>query len=144
MVLVAGRLHIARIDSGDGSLEVVDVPTDGGGARRIWSDSRGRLYVTEWNAGKLGRYNPQSGRWDEWTLPGANPQPYAVYVDDDDTVWITDFGADAVVAFDPRTEQFESYPNPTQAAEVRQLLGRPGEVWGAGSGTDTLQVISTR
>ena len=136
--------YIARIDGRDGSLDVVDVPTDGGGARRIWSDSRGRLYVTEWNAGKLGRYNPQSRTWDEWALPGSNPQPYAVYVDEDDTVWVTDFGADAVVAFDPRTEQFESYANPTPTAEVRQLLGRTGEVWGAGSGTDTLQVIRTR
>jgi virginiamycin B lyase len=27
---------------------------------------------------------------------------------------------------------------------VRQLLGRPGEVWGAESGTDKLVVVHTR
>src|SRR6266545_2101790 len=36
--------YIARIDSSDGRLVVVDVPTEGGGARRVWSDSQGRLW----------------------------------------------------------------------------------------------------
>jgi virginiamycin B lyase len=134
--------YIARIDS-DGRVEVVDVPTAGGGARRVWSDSRGDLWVTEWNAGKLARYDPDAERWREWTLPGDNPQPYAVFVDDRDIVWVTDFGADALVRFDPRTERMASLPFPTSGAEVRQLLGRSGEVWGAGSGTDTLIVLRT-
>jgi streptogramin lyase len=31
-----------------------------------------------------------------------------------------------------------------QSAAVRQMLGRPGEVWGAESGTDRLVRIRTR
>jgi virginiamycin B lyase len=69
--------YIARIDSPDGRVTVVDVPTPGGGARRVWSDSRGRLWVTEWFAGKLGRYDPTTRSWREWALPGDTPQPYA-------------------------------------------------------------------
>jgi virginiamycin B lyase len=135
--------YIGRIDPRGGGLAVVDVPTSGGGARRIWSDSRGRLWVTEWNAGTLGRYDPSSGSWSEWRLPGGAPQPYAVYVDDRDVVWVTDFGANALVRFHPRSERFRVIPFPSVGAEVRQLLGRPGEVWGAESGTDKLVVLRT-
>ncbi|MGH2573185.1 MAG: virginiamycin B lyase family protein [Actinomycetota bacterium] len=135
--------YIARIDSPDGRLTVVDVPTPGGGARRVWSDSRGRLWVTEWFAGKLGRYDPTRRSWREWALPGGTPQPYAVYVDEEDIVWVTDFGSNALVRFDSQAERFDAFPFPSPGAEVRQLLGRPGEVWGAESGTDKLVVLLT-
>jgi virginiamycin B lyase len=69
---------------------------------------------------------------------------YAVYVDDQDVVWLTDFGANAIVRFDPRTETFTSYPHAQPNAAVRQLLGRPGEVWGAMSGQDKIVLVRTR
>lgn len=86
---------------------------------------------------------PDAGTWQEWPLPGENPQPYAVFVDDADLVWITDFGGDALVRFDP-TSEFTAFPWPTPGAQVRQLLGRPGEVWGTGSAIDTVIVLRTR
>ena len=60
--------------------------------------------MSEWNAGKIGVYDPRRRSWREWRVPGANPQPYAIYVDDRDIVWVTDFGANAIVRFDPRTQ----------------------------------------
>jgi virginiamycin B lyase len=89
-------------------------------------------------------YDPSSKMWREWRVPGARPQPYSVYVDDEDQVWLSDFGANSLVRFDPRTEQFTSFPLPAQGAAVRQLLGRPGEVWGAESAADDLVVVETR
>jgi virginiamycin B lyase len=47
------------------------------------------------------------------------------------------------VRFDPATETFESFPLPSPNASVRQILGRPGEVWGAESGVDKLVVVRT-
>jgi virginiamycin B lyase len=136
--------HIARIDVGTGKATRVEPPTRDQGARRVWSDSRGRIWVSEWNAGQLGMYEPARRRWREWKLPGAAPQAYAVYVDDRDVVWVTDFGANALVRFDPRTEGFTVYRHRTPGAAVRQLLGRRGEVWGAESGLDRLVVARTR
>jgi virginiamycin B lyase len=136
--------HIARIDTRSGRARIVEPPTEGQGARRIWPDSRGRLWISEWNAGKLGVYNPRTRRWREWRLPGQNPQPYAVYVDEADLVWLTDFGANALVRFDPARRRFDSFLLPQQGANVRQLLGRAGEVWGAESGTDRLVVALSR
>jgi virginiamycin B lyase len=132
--------HVARIDTRNGRARVIEPPTEGQGARRIWSDSQGRLWVSEWNAGKVAAYDPRAKRWREWRLPGENPQPYAVYVDDADLVWLSDFAANALVRFDPVHERFETFRLQTAEANVRQLLGRHGDVWGAESGTDRLVV----
>jgi virginiamycin B lyase len=128
---------------GSGRVTVLDPPTAGQGARRVWSDSSGRLWISEYVAGRLGRYDPATRRWREWKLPGEAPQPYAIYVDDRDIVWLSDFASNRLVRFDPRRGRFRTYPWPAEGAAVRQLLGRPGELWGAQSGADSLVVART-
>jgi virginiamycin B lyase len=135
--------YLGRIDVRTGTATVLEPPTRGQGARRAWSDSRGRIWISEWNAGKLGRYDPAARRWREWRLPGRSAQPYAIYVDDRDFVWLSDFGANALVRFDPRTSRFTTVRLPSAGAAVRQLLGRRGELWGAESGVDKLVVVRT-
>jgi len=132
--------YLGAINRTTGALTVLDTPTPGGGARRVWSDSGGRLWVTEWFAGRLARYDPASATWLEWDVPGE-AQPYAVYVDEDDGVWITDFGSNAIHRFDLATESFLTLTHDRSPANVRQLLGRTGEVWGAESATDRLVVV---
>jgi virginiamycin B lyase len=143
--------HIAQIDRETGKATPIDPPTASQGARRVWSDSKGRIWVSEWNSGQVSVYDPSASsgqgqeakRWRQWKLPGARPQTYSVYVDERDQVWLTDFGANAIVRFDPASEQFESFPLQPANAAVRQMLGRPGEVWGAASSHDKLIVIRT-
>ncbi|MFW5941683.1 MAG: virginiamycin B lyase family protein [bacterium] len=133
--------HIARIDRESGDVTRLDPPTPGQGARRVWSDSQGRIWVSEWNAGQVAVYDPATEQWREWPLPGDNPRAYAVYVDEQDMVWLSDFGANALVMFNPQDETFTTFPLPNPDGAVRQILGRPGEVWGAESGADTLVVV---
>jgi virginiamycin B lyase len=136
--------YLGKIDLQNGAATVLEPPTPGQGARRVWSDSHGRLWVSEWNAGQLARYDPQTGAWQEWRLPGEHPLPYAVYVDENDQVWLSDFGANALLRFDLAGETFEVIKLPSSPANVRQLLGRTGEVWGAESGVDQLVVVRER
>jgi virginiamycin B lyase len=136
--------HIARVDITSGKATRLAPPTSGQGARRVWSDSKGRIWVSEWNAGRVAVYDPARRRWREWKLPGSAPAAYAVYVDDRDIVWLTDFDANAIVRFDPATQRFTVLRLKLPDANVRQLLGRPGEVWGAESGVDRLVVVKTR
>ena len=131
--------HIAEINVRTGKATVIRPPTAGQGARRVWSDSKGRIWVSEWNAGKVGRYDPATKKWREWDVPGP-AQVYAVYVDDKDNVWLTDFGRSGIWRFVPATGEFTRVPL-RAGANVRQLLGRAGEVWGAESGADRLVVI---
>lgn len=135
--------HIAAIDD-DGSATVLEPPTPDQGARRAWSDSEGAIWVSEWNSGNLSRYVPDTEEWTTWPLPGDAPAAYAVYVDEADIVWLSDFGANAMVRFDPSNEQFTAYPLPHDPGEVRQIHGRPGEVWAGESAADHLVVIRTR
>ncbi len=133
--------YVGRIDVETGRATVLRPPTRAQGARRVWSDSKGRIWITEWNAGRLAVYDPAPGAWGEWRVPGRDPKPYAVYVDEDDGVWLSDFGSNDLMRFDPETERFTKIPLPTQSADVRQLAGRKGEIWGAESGADKLVVV---
>jgi virginiamycin B lyase len=135
--------YIAHVDTASGEATVIEPPTPNQGARRVWSDSAGRIWVSEWNVGQLGLYDPATGAWQEWPLPGPNPRAYGIYVDERDKVWVTDFGGNALVSFDPPTESFEVYPFPGNGAGVRQLLGRPGEVWGGASALNQVYVLYT-
>jgi virginiamycin B lyase len=135
--------HVARVDAATGAATVLEPPTPGQGTRRVWSDSTGRIWCSQWTSGQVAVFDPATEAWREWRLPGEAPQAYAVYVDDHDRVWLTDFGANALVVFDPTTEAFRSVPLPSEPSEVRQLLGRPGEVWGAESAADALVVVRT-
>jgi virginiamycin B lyase len=133
--------HIARIATDTGQATVLEPPTADQGARRVWADGRGRVWVSEYNSGRLGRYDPKSGDWREWPLPGDHPQPYAVFADDAGTVWLSDVGAGRLVSFDPATETFTVANG--DAPAVRQLHGRTGEVWGAASGSDQILLVRT-
>jgi virginiamycin B lyase len=129
--------YVGRIAKETGDVTVLSPPTAGQGSRRVWCDSKSRVWVSEWNAGQLARYD---GTWREWKLPGDRPMAYAVFVDDADVVWLSEWGANAIVRFDPVKETFSVLGHPSPNANVRQLLGRHGEVWGAMSGQDKLVV----
>lgn len=139
-VSLAGSFF-GKLDLETGETMVIEPTTKGAGTRRVWADSKGRLWVSEWNAGNLSVYDPAAKEWRVFRLPGEAPHAYAVYVDDKDQVWVSDFAANAILRFDPETSAFESFPSDKLEAAVRQMLGRPGEMWGAESGTDRLVVI---
>src|SRR5690606_23854936 len=56
-VSLAGS-HLARIDRDSGAATIIEPPTPEQGARRVWADSAGNLWISEWNGGKLTRYTP--------------------------------------------------------------------------------------
>ena len=87
--------YLGQIDLETGATTVLEPPVPRQGARRVWSDSRGALWITGWNSGDLFRYDSKSKTWARWHLPGDGPQPYAVYVDETDAVWVSDWGANA-------------------------------------------------
>ena len=134
---------IGHVDRRTGESKVVEPPTKNQGARRVWSDSRGVLWISEWLSGNLSTHDPGKNVWRSWKLPGAGPRPYAVWVDESDIVWVSDFGGNAIFRFDPATESFDRFAFAREGAGVRQILGRSGEVWLPESGTDRISVIRT-
>ena len=139
-VSLAGS-YLANVDLETGAATVYEPPTKDQGARRVWSDSKGRLWISEWNSGNVSVYDPAAKSWKQWKLPGDRPRAYAVWVDPDDKVWLSDWAANAVVRFDPETETFESFPSDRPDSNVRQMHGRKDEVWIAESGTERIRLI---
>jgi len=121
--------YVGRIDSATHKVRVLEPPTPGQGARRVWSDSKGVVWVSEWNSGNLSRYDPKTGAWKAWKAPGEGPRAYAVYVDVTDKVWIAEWDKQLMMRFDPATEKWDSYSSSSGTANVRQIHGRRGEVW---------------
>lgn len=147
LVVLAGRVvHCANRPKNRES-RIVEPPTQRQGARRVWSDSRGRIWVSEWNSGNLSVHDPALGTgansWRTWKAPGAESHVYAVYVDDKDIVWASEWSNNAMLRFDPKSEKFDVLTMPRTATNIRQILGRPGEVWLPESATEFISVIRT-
>ena len=123
--------HLGKIDKATGNVDIVEPHKKGAGPRRVWSDSKGILWVSFWHSGEVGRYDPATKTWKTWLLPG-NPGSgcYSVHVDEQDKVWLTDFMTNAIVRFDPATEKFETLPEqPARrpgAADAEPARARPG------------------
>ena len=135
--------YIARIERKTGEAIVVEPPTKNQGARRVWSDSRGRIWVSEWNSGNLSMHDPAAQSWRTWKLPGTDPHAYAVYVDERDFVWVSEWTNNLMFRFDPASEKFERITMLRANTAIRQILGRAGEVWLPESGTEHITVIRT-
>ena len=135
--------YIGLVDTKTGKSTVLEPSTPDQMSRRVCPDSQCNIFISEWNAGQLGMYDPQTDQWKEWKLPGDNPKPYAVYVDTSDKVGISDFGSNSMYMFDHLNETFSKFEIPSPEAIVRQILGIEGEIWGAESGTDHLLLIET-
>ena len=135
------KSYLGKVDKSTGAVTVVEPPTENAGTRRVWAGSDGKLWISYWDAGMIAFYDPATEKWGEYDLPGGGNQAYSMYVDETDAVWTSDFGQNSVVRFDPLTETFESFRSERPNAAVRQMLGRPGEAWGAESGTDRLVVF---
>ncbi|MEQ1516804.1 MAG: hypothetical protein ABL931_09975, partial [Usitatibacteraceae bacterium] len=72
--------HIAKIDIASGRVTVIEPPTKDQGARRVWSDSKGQIWVSEWLSGNLSMYNPSEQNWKTFKPPVEMPKTYSVYV----------------------------------------------------------------
>ncbi|MGH9578376.1 MAG: virginiamycin B lyase family protein, partial [Terriglobales bacterium] len=139
--------YVGRIDAATHKVQVLEPPMRDQGARRVWSDSKGMVWVAEWNSGNLSRYEPKStgsGTWKAWKAPGDRPRVYAVYVDETDKVWIAEWDKQLMMRFDPATEKFESFASTSGTANVRQIHGRRGEVWTPESASGKLVVYRYR
>lgn len=130
---------IGKINADD-TTTVIEPPTKRQGARRVWSDSQGNLWVAEWNSGNLSRFEPKTGKWSAWAAPGDQPHVYAVYVDDTDKVWVSEWSAQVMLRFDPTTEKWDTFRSSSARPNVRQIHGRKGEVWTPESGADKIVV----
>jgi virginiamycin B lyase len=98
--------------------------------RRVGVDSTGMVWYGGFNTGKLGRIDPKSGKIVEYDIPMAFAEPYDVWPDREDRIWISDGGqGGALIRFDPKTEKFTYYPTPQITDQPKLAITRDGAVW---------------
>jgi virginiamycin B lyase len=78
-VSLAGS-YLANVDLETGAATVYEPPTTAQGARRVWSDSKGRLWISEWNSGNVSVYDPAARAGSNGSCR-APARTYAVWVD---------------------------------------------------------------
>jgi len=98
--------------------------------RRLGVDSAGIVWYGGFNNGKLGRIDPRSGAIKEYDIPMPFSEPYDVWPDRHDDIWISDGGqGGALIRFAPRTETFTYYPTPQITDQPKLAITREGAVW---------------
>jgi virginiamycin B lyase len=82
------------------------------------------------NNGKVGRIDPRTGTIREYDVPLAHSEPYDVWPDRQDNIWISDGGqGGALIRFDPRSEKYTYYPTPQTTDQPKLAITRDGAVW---------------
>src|SRR6267154_1489978 len=94
-----------------------DVPTKGAHPHDPAIGPDGALWFTEQMANKLGRLDPATGTFQEYSLvEGKNSGPHGLVADQEGNIWFTAQGGNAVGRLDPRTGKIELKKVPTESA----------------------------
>ncbi len=101
-VVLFGTHGLASIDPDSLSLRLVELPDRRSRPRRLEIDAAGNIWYGDYSRGMLGRYAPDTGKFDEWPLPGGeDAAPYGMALDGQGNVWLAEAGTpNRLVAFD--------------------------------------------
>ena len=118
-----GTNKLGALDPETMEVRYYEVPDETSRIRRLGLTSDGMVWYGNSTNGRIGRLNPQTGEIKEWPSPsGPDSHPYAMAVVDD-VIWYNEAGMrpDALVRFDPGTEQFQSWAIPSGAGIIRNM-----------------------
>jgi len=112
--------------------------------RRVATAPDGTLWVTLYGVGKLAHIDPAAAKViKEYDMPaGQNGGPYAVTVDGNGRVFVSEIEKDTVAMLDPRTGQFQVFQLPSKNVGIRKaIIDAQGRLWYMGSHNGRLGVI---
>ncbi len=118
-----------KVDGETGKITGYQPPT-AGLPRRITPDSDGIVYFCEFRAGKIGRFDPKTETFKEYTLPGPDASPYALGIDKNHYIWYSSEQMDVVGRLDPKTGEVIEYPFPQSENAMREFIpDDQGRMW---------------
>jgi virginiamycin B lyase len=116
-----GTNAIGRMHPDTMSVRYYDIPDTATRIRRLDIDSDQNVWFVNSSLGKVGRLDVDTGEVTQWNSPsGPTSHPYSMTVIND-IVWYNESGMrpDALVRFDPATEQFQSWAVPSGIGIIR-------------------------
>jgi virginiamycin B lyase len=124
-IVLFGTNKLATVDSGM-VLREIALPRAEIRPRRLEVTSDDKIWYGDYATGVLGRYDPATGKVDEWPLPGGpGARPYAMALDGADRIWLVETGArpNRFVGFDTKKLEFGEATNiPSGAGTVRHMV----------------------
>ena len=122
----AGRIF--RVDARTRQFTSYQPPT-AGFPRRLQVAPDGVVWFAEFRADKIGRFDPKTETFTEYSVPGTRPAPSGLGIDKQGYVWYSS-ELDVMGRFDPKTEEFIQYPLPLSVNAIRELLpDSEGRLW---------------
>jgi virginiamycin B lyase len=99
-------------------------------ARRVAIDSKGMVWACEYFGNRIARIDPASGKVTEYDLPLKWGNPYDLWPDAEDNIWVENAVYNSLVKFDPRTTQWTYVPFPDLGAHTPKLdRDKEGTLW---------------
>jgi virginiamycin B lyase len=88
------------------------------------------IWVAEFNAGKIARFDPKTETFKEYPLPGPDPTPYSTGFDADGYLWYDSHHMDELGRFDTKTGKVIEYPAPHSELAMREFFrDSQGRMW---------------
>jgi virginiamycin B lyase len=118
---------------------------DGARPRRLTIAQGDRIYYSDYARGYLGRFDPATGKVDEWASPGGpDSKPYGITTTPDGAVWYSESGVtpNTIVRFEPAISAFSRWPIPSGGGVVRNMVSTPaGDLYIACSGVNKVGIV---
>lgn len=101
-----------------------------GAARRVAVDSKGRVWACLYFGNRIAMLDPNSGQVTEFALPLKHGNPYDLWPDAEDNIWIENAVYNSLVKFEPDRKRFTYVPFPELAAHTPKLdRDKEGTIW---------------
>ena len=99
-------------------------------ARRPAIDANGKIWAAHYFGNAISKIDPVTSAVTEYTLPLKDGNPYDVWPDDDDNLWVENGIYNSLVRFDQKTNAFTYFPFPELQAHTPKLdRDAEGTLW---------------
>jgi streptogramin lyase len=99
-------------------------------ARRVAVDSKGMVWAAGYFGNNIAMLDPDNGKVTEYKMPLKYGNPYDLWPDLDDNIWIENAVYNSLVKFDQKTKKFTYFPFPELGAHTPKLdRDKEGTFW---------------
>jgi streptogramin lyase len=90
---------------------ITEYTAPGTGTQPFWlvADQSGHLWVTEYNAAALAKFNIGAASWSTYSTPTSASEPAGVTIASDGNPWLVEFGKGKIAKFDTSSSTFTEY-----------------------------------
>lgn len=101
---------------------------------------QGFVWLGNWGNDRIYRLDPAADQADWWVIPGANPRPAGLALDDEGTLWFADSGLGSLISLDADQDLMTEYPLPL-GTKPQMIDIREDGIWYTEDGSGTIGVL---